>query len=303
MSTIAILVLFWFCSCATFVSFSSGSRLGAACYDVTDIRPVTVAIKARGRQPPLAVYTALKEIRSSEDLCFHYTLYAVAIAQITSRRKDTMNSDDFISLDASVADQSDIVKLVGEALQAQSLFEKRTSPWERASWDDQDLENFKIQADMIQRLYYIDHYDDGISVREFELAVKTVHKGKVVYASMTAGCDCTGFYCQGDGEIYVTRDAQIFLKSILRTDIDLHNIWKSMVADGLNVEEPSSFDLLPMRQWNNVPMLKFLCHMKVYDERDKLRELASLVLPKILAQSVEEFLKTRETKDHHDEWR
>nr|BDT62228.1 MAG: hypothetical protein [Penaeus semisulcatus majanivirus] len=213
-----------------------------------------------------------------------------------------MNSDDFISLDASVANRSDIVDLVGEALHFQYLFEKRTSPWERASWDDQDLEDFKIQADMIQRLYYIFHSDDGVSHRGFELAVRTVHKGKVVYASMTAGCDFTGFECQGDGEIYITCDAQIFLKSVLNTTIDLHGIWKSMVSDGLSVEEPSPFDLLPMWQWNNVPMLKFLCHMKVYDERDKLRELASLVLPKTLAQSVEDFLKTRETKDHHDEW-
>jgi len=213
-----------------------------------------------------------------------------------------MNNDNFISLDASVKNQKDIVNLVGEALQYQYLFDKRTSPWERASWSDDDLENFEIQANMIQRLYHIFYYDDEVSGRDFELAVRTVYKGRVVYVKMMAGCDFTGFDCHGGGEIYITCDAQIFLKSILKTTIDLNGIWKSMVADGLKVEEPSSFDLLPMREWNNVPMLKFLCHMKVYDERHKLRELAARVLPKMLSQSMEEFIKTRETKDHHESW-
>lgn len=211
-----------------------------------------------------------------------------------------LDNNNFLSLDASVANQDDIADLLGEALTYQYLFDKRASPWERASWDDHDLDSFRIQVDMIQRLYYISHYDDGVSGREYELVVRTVHKERAVYAKLTAGCDFTGFECQGGGEIYITYDAQIFLKSILSGDIDLHGIWKSMVADGLEVEEPSTFDLLPVRAWNTVPMLKFLCHMKVYDERDTLRQKAALTLPKTLAQSVEEFLKTRETRDHHD---
>lgn len=211
------------------------------------------------------------------------------------------NNNNFISLDASVTNPDGIADSLGEALAYQYLYEKRTSPWERASWDEDALDDFEIQVDMIDRLYHIHHYDDGVSGRDYELVVRTVHKEKVIYAKLTAGCDFTGFECQGGGEIYVTLDAQIFLKSVLTKDINLHGIWKSMVDDGLEVEEPSTFDLLPTRAWNNVPMLKFLCHMKVYDERDKLRERAALTLPKILAQSVDEFLKTRETRDHHDD--
>ena len=74
-----------------------------------------------------------------------------------------------------------------------------------------------------------------------------------------------------------------------------------MVEDGLDVEEPSPFDLLPLREWNSVssvPTLKLLTHVAIYNEKEKLQDIASTALPRILSASVEDFLKARETREY-----
>nr|BDT62725.1 MAG: hypothetical protein [Metapenaeus ensis nimavirus] len=205
----------------------------------------------------------------------------------------------FKSLEPYIEMQEDIEEVVGYALFHQFMFNKRTSPREMAEWPDGQLENFEIKSKAVERLYYISHFDDGQSGLVFELVVRVIYRDKPVYASLVANCNYSGFDCYGEGEIYVGLDAQIFLKSIINKNSDPHDIWASMEEDGLKVEEPSEFDLLPTRMWRNVPRLMFLCHMKIVnDEKGKLRVAAAHYLPKILADSVEDFLKERETRDH-----
>lgn len=65
-------------------------------------------------------------------------------------------------------------------------------------------------------------------------------------------------------------------------------------------EQPSEYDLKPMRLWHSTPMLKFLCHMAVYNNKEYLKHY-NQVLPKSLVDCVDEFIKLRVTRDHHDE--
>lgn len=104
----------------------------------------------------------------------------------------------------------------------------------------------------------------------------------------------------GGGEIYISLDAQVFLKSVLDQKYDIQKIWRAMVDDGYNVEQPSEYDLKPMRLWHSTPMLKFLCHMAVYNNKEYLKHY-NQVLPKSLVDCVDEFIKLRVTRDHHDE--
>ncbi|KAG7168045.1 hypothetical protein Hamer_G018488 [Homarus americanus] len=180
------------------------------------------------------------------------------------------------------------------------MLDKRTSPWEMCEWRDGELEKFEINLEAVDRLYYTSHYDDDVSGQDFEFAGRMVYNGRLIYIKMSAGCDYTGFECQGGGEIYITFDAQIFLKSIITNKYKPHDIWVTMAKDGLQVEEPSSFDLLQMKEWKNVPTLKFLSHMTIYDYKDTLKHYP-YHLPGPVAASVEEFIRTRETRDHDEE--
>ena len=71
------------------------------------------------------------------------------------------------------------------------------------------------------------------------------------------------------------------------------------MEDGLKVDEPTPFDLVPVRLWKSVPMLKCLCHQTVYNHQETLAHEAARNLPKTLADSIEEFIKTRTTRDHY----
>ena len=104
--------------------------------------------------------------------------------------------------------------------------------------------------------------------------------------------------------IFVSFDPQLFLKSVINHHHNPHAIWESMVEDGLDVEEPSPFDMLPLRLWNSVPhsvfTLKLLSHVAIYKEKEKLQDIASATLPRTLKASVEDFLKARETREHYE---
>nr|BDT62463.1 MAG: hypothetical protein [Melicertus latisulcatus pemonivirus] len=95
--------------------------------------------------------------------------------------------------------------LAGEALTYQHEFEKRTSPWELASWDyDDKLHEFKFDSDKVDRIYHIYNIDDR-EYKEIDLMVRMVHKNsKFLYARFRASCDSTGFDCNGGRDIYIS---------------------------------------------------------------------------------------------------
>nr|XP_053646493.1 uncharacterized protein LOC128698324 [Cherax quadricarinatus] len=134
----------------------------------------------------------------------------------------------------------DIEDLIGTALIYQYMFTKSTSPWERSHWTDRELEGFEIDLEAVDRLYYVHHADDGVSGREFEFAGRMEYHNHPVYVKMSAGCDFTGFDCQGGGSIYISRDAQIFLEAILEDEYQPRSILQAMLQDGLQVHEPAA---------------------------------------------------------------
>ncbi|CAL4105611.1 unnamed protein product [Meganyctiphanes norvegica] len=197
----------------------------------------------------------------------------------------------FRSIVSTVHNAQDIEELIGEALIYQHMFEKRTSPWEMQTWDYEELQDFKLKLKRVDRLYYINHFDDQVSSRTFEILLRMTYKKEKIFVHLSAGCDFTGFDCQGGGEIYITRSANIFLKSIVEEHHDPQSIYNSLVEDGYKVEEPTQF--------GGAPMLKFLTHQAVHDNRDTLSYYPE-VLPSILTDSVTDFIQVQETRYHHN---
>ncbi|CAL4124743.1 unnamed protein product [Meganyctiphanes norvegica] len=204
-----------------------------------------------------------------------------------------------VSIVEGVKDTSDIDNLVGTALLYQHMFNKKTSPWEMNDFDDGELNNFSIELEKLDRIYYVYHFDDSVASREYELLARMDYKGSKVFVQLSAGCDYTGFDCQGGGEIYVTKRPDFFLKSVVDGSNNPKRIWQALLDDGYSVCEPTEFDLLPQGLWQNVPMLKFLTHMAVYQHKEKLSFYPE-VLPPLLRQSMDDFIQVRSTKDHHD---
>lgn len=201
--------------------------------------------------------------------------------------------------DVQTADEMDV--MIGLALSYQEMFDRRTSPWEMHMWDQDDLQNFKVDLEKVDRLYHIKFEDDELEQRNFELVVRLEHEPKTwIFVELVAGCDFTGFECRGGGEIYLSFDPKVFLKSVLNWDYNIQSIWRSMMDDGYQVGEPLEHELLPVCLWRSVPMLKFLCHMALYSHHEQLN-LDMLALPKSLVNSITEFNRMRETRHHHDE--
>ena len=210
----------------------------------------------------------------------------------------------FKSVKPEVKKADDIDDYVGEALSYQYQFEKRTSPWEAAQWDYDKLQAFKIDTNKVDRLYHIYNFDDGVGDRDFELIVRLEHEGRPLYVELSAGCDYTGFDCQGSGIIFVSRDANLFMKLVLKQVRNKDVIYESLRADGIQVDEEyyEYSNNCSRMLINSAPMLKYLCHQAIYDEISRSGALQGYqtVLPKILAESVTDFIRTEEAKRHYD---
>ena len=189
---------------------------------------------------------------------------------------------------------------IKEDLFYQFDFDKITTPWETAGWDYEDLQSFKINCDYIDRLYYAHYTSDNLG-RQFELIVRMRDPGNdPLYIQVVARCGSTGFdWDGGSGEIFLSRDANMFMKCVLRdTYYNTDAIYESLAQDGVFAEK-GVYDSCSRMFHNTAPMLKYLCHKSIYDNIDALREYRTQ-LPKILADSVQDFIKTEEAMKEYD---
>ena len=203
---------------------------------------------------------------------------------------------DFKSVDPRITCRKDIKYMIREALMFQRMFHKRTSPWEIKKWDYDKLKNFKIEPDNIDRLYYI-HHEDNCYGRNFHLVARAVYeKGPPLYVELDASCDFTGFDCQGGGRIYVSWDADIFMKTVLHERFPIDQIYDLLLADGADVDRISKYDTMWRRKFTaQVPMLKLLCHRAVKDFQIP-ENYYRQVLPPILSNSIYDYVKTEDAR-------
>ena len=208
--------------------------------------------------------------------------------------------DDFKSLDPRIKVAKDIWDVAGVALAWQELLPKKNPPWEMGEWEPGEFERYEVHANRIDRLYYIYGFDGfGVHNSCYTLLGRMRYGPRITYFTLEGNFKFTRSSRQGDGYIYVTFDPQIFLKSVVKPDQNPHKIWALMLEDELKVHEPSPFDLLPVSLWKTVPMLEYLCHQTICNHKDVLADEAAGTLPKLLADSVEEFIRTRSTREHY----
>ena len=84
-----------------------------------------------------------------------------------------------------------------------------------------------------------------------------------------------------------------FLENMVTQDQHPMQIYESLLEDGYKVQEPDLLHKMHPKFWNNTPMLKYLCHVAIYKNRNKLSHFKEK-LPKVLANSVDDFIRVKD---------
>lgn len=185
-----------------------------------------------------------------------------------------------------------------------SHIEKRVPHRERKIYgpDYEYLRTLKFNLQYIDRLYHHGNFvEPAIASEGYELFYRHNRDFyECVYVHMKIYTD-EGFDSE-EGEMYVTQDPDVFLRSVVKWECNPRKIWKSMVEDDLKVQEPIEFDYQKRGEWRNVPTLKFLCLMKVYEKcTEENLENCQDLLPATLLHDVRQFIKIRSARVHHDD--
>ncbi|CAL4104759.1 unnamed protein product [Meganyctiphanes norvegica] len=238
---------------------------------------------------------------------------------------------EFKSYVSGLNNQLDIQELLGNVLEYQSQFITKTSPWEESNWNKSELKSFSVDITRIDRLYCLNIHNIDDNTRAYEMSCRMDYNGTKVFAVLVVkhkswlsyaasasmgrkrlrqeGLDeegtvgnirptsivayLRGSEFHGSGHIIVTKLPNFFLNNLLHKGQNLNNVFVSLLDDGYLVDEPDEFNNVHASQWKNVPMLKFLTHITINNHKDKLLNYKEQ-LPKVLASSVEEFIKIKE---------
>ena len=219
---------------------------------------------------------------------------------------------------AKFSNADTIYKCIREPLLQQHMFIKATTPWEEKNWNKGELKDFEINLDDVDRLYYIDsHRDYGLlsDIGRYKVVVRIEYNGPrncsyissgnhisdtgnrqpdILYVELSARYDClyhpNGMFSRSS-RIFISRDARLFMSLVLGTPSD--SVYELLAEDGIIIEQ----------QQDDPPSLKYLCHSTVFVNRDRLDGQYKIVLPKMLSDSVEYFIRIREAEQYYSRLR
>ena len=121
-----------------------------------------------------------------------------------------------------------------------------------ALWNEEELHNFKVDVEKIRRVYYVKCKNDDFG-SDFYLLMQMEYMGRNAFVELSAGCDFTGFDCQGGGDIYITFNPNTFI-SVALDSIDNKDFFiQSLKEDGYHVEQHQETKQERIRSWSNSP--------------------------------------------------
>ena len=160
----------------------------------------------------------------------------------------------FKSLVPSIHYIDDLTKLdyIRYVLQYQYLFDRWITPQELKDWDTRDIQNFVIDMNMVDRLYYVSGcgwYDTHNC--KCHLLIRICSERNTFFYVEVACCACTcDGHCGGgeDGDggngdsggggiITISRDARLFMNLVLSFDHDKNQIYQSLIEDGIYIAD------------------------------------------------------------------
>ena len=196
---------------------------------------------------------------------------------------------DFKCFDPEVKNVDEMYTTLGYVLHRQGeKLSRRTTPWEMCQWDEDELQTFKIELELIDRLYYVCMEEDFY--HDYDIVARVQYKNEPLFVQLSA-CDDPSSY-ELFGSIYVSRNPNLFLNVIDTPIRDKNLVYKSLVEDGFRVDDMTEMDPVERLWRKRAPMLTYICHQVIYENEKVLRSQISQ-LPKILVDSVENFIKLK----------
>ena len=210
---------------------------------------------------------------------------------------------DFKSLACRLPDKHSLIHELRDIVNRQELIEILWPPREVDEWNNDELDAFRINPHDISRVYY---FYSGLL---YDMYGRMSYKGRYLYFHLNVILHNESWNRRTilGGKIYLTYEAEVFLKSVIDDDCGPLKIWKMMTEDGMEVDEPTIFDFDKKRLWSyhkvptlkfGLPTLKFLCHLAVYKHRETLKPYADMIPG--LSKGINHFIKFREARDHHE---
>ena len=198
----------------------------------------------------------------------------------------------FKSLVPEISSNENIQDLIGYALAHQEYFERNVSPYEEETFKN-DVLNFVIESEKIDRLYYIYSYEENYDNR-YELYCRMLYKETPYYVSMSAYCEGCGWDCRwcSHGHIKFTKFPNVFFDHVICRDFDsdiIDKIYTFLQEDGYKIPKQDPLYYIPPKARRNVSSLKLLCHEYIYSNKDVLCHYKS-ELPQVLIRSVNEYI-------------
>ena len=193
---------------------------------------------------------------------------------------------DFKSCDPKVQDLNTFLEYGANALDTKYYIDKNTTPYEMKDWNFENLQSFEIDVVKIDRLYHIFYADNW----DFELIVRMQFEGKPLYIELFGW----GSQYMGIGHIFLSRNADIFMKCVLRRNLytgikyNTKAIYELLKEDGIYFEEGSC-----------APTLQHLCYETI-SNNIAIRQEYKTQLPITLTENVNYFVKTEEAIKHYD---
>ena len=118
-------------------------------------------------------------------------------------KKQERMASQFKSFVANINTFEDIDDALCLPFSYQYMFDKRTSPWEMKDWDHEELNNFAIEPENIDRLYHLIADDEDQTFGSWEICCRLEYIGERYFVEMYANCDYTGFDCQVKAKYFV----------------------------------------------------------------------------------------------------
>ena len=161
---------------------------------------------------------------------------------------DVKTHPNFKSVISSVVNAEKMNDYLSYALLYQDMFERRTTPWEMNQWNYDDLQAIEIDLERVDRLYHIKISEES-GDRIFEMIGRMQYNEEILYVKLYAGCDSSGFSCHGGGNIFISRDPNLFMKQLFEFKVDKYLIYKSLADDGIEVEEEEQSEFDSVREF------------------------------------------------------
>ena len=195
----------------------------------------------------------------------------------------------FESLDSTIKNINDIEEYMHYPLLHQYNFEKNTTPFENNYF----LNQFRITIEDIDRLYFIKIYK--IEKDIFNLIVRMQYEGKPLYVEM---CAINFIYCIGD--IYITRDVNIFMNVVLNQYYDFFDTnYKNLIYQSL-MEDNNMYNI---HEYIDTSLYN-LCLKTIDENKDTYLYKHCYYFsqfPKTIKESIDTFIKMRVAKKAYDE--